>query len=215
MRLARGRGRRHRRAGRRGADPGPASFYPRLDSRWLLIADRNFYNWADWTRAADTGAALLWRVKSTLLLPVLTTLPHGSHTALLVNPAIKGKARTALIETARAGEPVDHEQARIVRVIEYQVPDREGDETGELICLITTILEHGVVPAMTNSPPTSPPSATSIPSAGTAPTPAWSNAPATTPTGSNARATPAPATTGPPPSNSSTPPDPRSMITLR
>ncbi len=52
-----------------------------------------------------------------------------------------------------------------MRVIEYQVPDREGDETGELICLITTILEHGVVPAMTNSPPTSPPSATSIPSA--------------------------------------------------
>ncbi len=39
------------------------------------------------------------------VLPVLTTLPHGSHTALLVNPAIKGKARTALIETARAPNP--------------------------------------------------------------------------------------------------------------
>jgi hypothetical protein len=33
-------------------------------------------------------------------------------------------------------------------VIEYQVPDRDGDGTGELICLITTITDHGVVPAM-------------------------------------------------------------------
>jgi hypothetical protein len=122
--------------------------YPRLDGGWLLIADRNFYSWADWRLAADTGAALLWRVKSTLSLPVLSTLPDDSHTALLVNPAIQGKARTRLIEDARAGAEVDHEQARIVRVIEYQVPDRDGDGTGELICLITTIVEHGAVPAM-------------------------------------------------------------------
>lgn len=122
--------------------------YPRLDREWLLIADRNFYNWADWTLAADTGAALLWRVKSTLSLPILTTLPDGSYTALLVNPAIKGKARTRLIDETRAGIEPGHDQARIVRVIEYQVPDRDGDGTGELICLITTITSHGVVPAM-------------------------------------------------------------------
>src|SRR5260370_12902656 len=35
--------------------------YPRLEEDWLLIADRNFYNWADWCTAADTRAALLWR----------------------------------------------------------------------------------------------------------------------------------------------------------
>ena len=34
----------------------------RLAEDWLLIADRNFYNWDDWRAAADTGAALLWRV---------------------------------------------------------------------------------------------------------------------------------------------------------
>ena len=126
--------------------------YPALADDWLLIADRNFYSWADWTLAAGTGAALLWRVKSTLGLPVLDTLPDGSYTALLVNPAIKGKVRTGLIDRARAGEPVDDERARIVRVIEYQVPDRDGASqgkgTGELICLISTIVQHGVVPAM-------------------------------------------------------------------
>ena len=36
--------------------------YRRLAAVWLLIADRNFYNWADWCMAADSGAALLWRV---------------------------------------------------------------------------------------------------------------------------------------------------------
>jgi hypothetical protein len=38
--------------------------YARLDEDWLLIADRNFFNWADWCAAADSGAALLWRVKA-------------------------------------------------------------------------------------------------------------------------------------------------------
>ena len=31
----------------------------RLAEDWLLIADRNFYNWDDWCAVADTGAALL------------------------------------------------------------------------------------------------------------------------------------------------------------
>ena len=31
----------------------------RLEQDWLLIADRNFYNWDDWCAVADTGAALL------------------------------------------------------------------------------------------------------------------------------------------------------------
>src|SRR6516225_2192103 len=34
--------------------------YPGLDRDWLLIADRNFYSFAGWCTAADTGAALLW-----------------------------------------------------------------------------------------------------------------------------------------------------------
>jgi hypothetical protein len=67
--------------------------YKRLDEDWLLIADRNFYNWADWCTAAGSGAALLWRVKADLRLPVLEILPDGSYSSVLVNPKIGGKAR--------------------------------------------------------------------------------------------------------------------------
>ena len=113
--------------------------YRRLDEDWLLIADRNFFNWADWCTAADSGAQLLWRVKADLTLPVLELLPDGSYSSVLVNPKIRGKARQALIEAARAGEDLDEDQARYVRVVEYEVPDRDGDGKGEVIALVTTI----------------------------------------------------------------------------
>jgi hypothetical protein len=115
--------------------------YRRLEEDWLLIADRNFYSWTDWCTAADTGAALLWRVKADLRLPALELLPDGSYRSVLVNPKITGKARQVLIEAARAGEDLDPGRARHVRVIEYEVPDREGDGKGELIALITTITD--------------------------------------------------------------------------
>jgi hypothetical protein len=81
--------------------------YARLAEDWLLIADRNFYNWADWCAAADAGAALLWRVKSDLRLPVLELLPDGSYRPVLISPKITGKARERLIEAARAGDDLD------------------------------------------------------------------------------------------------------------
>ena len=77
--------------------------YRRLEEDWLLIADRNFYNWEDWRAAAASGAALLWRVKSDLTLPVLEILPDGSYRSVLVNPRIGGKARQALIEPPAPG----------------------------------------------------------------------------------------------------------------
>jgi hypothetical protein len=121
--------------------------YRRLEEDWLLIADRNFFNWADWCTAADSGAALLWRVKADLTLPVLEILPDGSYRSVLVNPKIRGKARQALIEAARAGQDLDEDQARHVRVVEYQVPDRAGDGNGEVIALVTTITEMTAAPA--------------------------------------------------------------------
>ena len=63
------------------------SLYPRLEEDWLLIADRGFYNWADWQAAATTGAALLWRVKADLRLPVLDLLPDGSCLSVVARPA--------------------------------------------------------------------------------------------------------------------------------
>ncbi len=119
----------------------------RLEEDWLLIADRNFYGWDDWCAAADTGAALLWRVKADLRLPVLGLLPDGSCRSVLVSPKVKGKARQQLAGAARRGEDLDERKARYVRVIEYEVPGREGDGKGELIALITTITDPRQAPA--------------------------------------------------------------------
>lgn len=121
--------------------------YPRLDEDWLVIADRNFYNFTDWASAQAGGAQLLWRVKADLPLPALRFHPDGSYAAVLVNPAIRGLARQRLVEAARRGEKLDPDKASVVRVIEYQVPDRDGDGTGELICLITTITDPTLAPA--------------------------------------------------------------------
>lgn len=118
-----------------------------LDETMLLIADRNFYSFEDWRAARASGAQLLWRVKAGLRLPVLEFLPEGSYVSVLVNPDIHGKRREALIEAARAGDDLDPGQAALVRVVEYTVPDRDGGQDGELICLITTILDVRSGPA--------------------------------------------------------------------
>jgi hypothetical protein len=80
-------------------------------------------------------------VRSDLQLPVLQLLPDGSYRSVLVSPKIGGKRRTELIEAARLGEDLDQDKARHLRVIDYEVPDREGGGTGELIALITTITD--------------------------------------------------------------------------
>jgi hypothetical protein len=121
--------------------------YPALQEDWLLIADRNFYNWDDWRTAAGTGAALLWRVKSDLALPVLEILPDGSYRSVLVSPKIKGPARQKLTEAARGGGQLDEGRARHVRVIEYEVPDRDGGGKDELTALVTTITDLREAPA--------------------------------------------------------------------
>jgi hypothetical protein len=121
--------------------------YPRLEEDWLLIADRNFYNWEDWCTAAGTGAALLWRVKSDLTLEPLEFLSDGSYRSVLVNPKVKGAARKKVLDSARAGQDLDPRKARYVRVVEYEVPDREGDGKDELIALVTTILDLRQAPA--------------------------------------------------------------------
>jgi hypothetical protein len=112
-----------------------------LQEDWLLIADRNFYCFKDWCAAADTGAALLWRVKSDIRLPVLELLPDGSYRSVLVNPKITWNKRKALLEAAARGDDLEEDQARYVRVVEYEVPDREGDGSDRLIALVTTITD--------------------------------------------------------------------------
>lgn len=121
--------------------------YRRLADDWLLIADRNFYSFADWKLAAASGAALLWRVRSDLGLPLVTLLPDGSYSSVLIDPTIRGAARERLVEAARRDEDLDGATAVAVRVVEYTVPDRHGDGKGELIALITTVTNPRHAPA--------------------------------------------------------------------
>ena len=114
----------------------------------LVIADRNFYSFELWRQALDTGADLLWRVTSTVTLPVIEPLPDGSYRSVVINPTIRGGRRVKLLARIRRGESVPKEEAIPVRVVEYEIPDREGNGTGELICLITSILNPADVTAI-------------------------------------------------------------------
>jgi hypothetical protein len=116
--------------------------YPRLHADELLTADRNFYSFTDWGLAVAAGAHLLWRAPTGLGLPVVRILDDGTYLSVLINPANRNQARrTALLETARAGGELDPKDAHPVRVIEYDVPDRDGNGTGELIVLLSTITD--------------------------------------------------------------------------
>ena len=107
----------------------------------LVINDRNFYSFGLWTQALHTGADLLWRVSASVTLPVIEPLPDSSYRSIVINPKITGARRWQLIDQARRGHKIPEGAAIPVRVIEYEVPDREGNGTGELICLITSILD--------------------------------------------------------------------------
>src|SRR5260370_683243 len=95
------------------------TLYPHLSEDWLLIADRNFYNWQDWCTAADTGAALLWRGKTRLTLLSLGVFPDGSPPAPPGDPKTRGKARAPLPAPPPAGrelgprDPPDAHPARV------------------------------------------------------------------------------------------------------
>jgi hypothetical protein len=126
--------------------------YPRLRPDELLTADRGFYSWQAWDVAQATGAALVWRAPTQLDLPVVRVVPDGTYLTVLITPTVRGGRRARLLAAARAGAdlgdinavpdafdahglPVAH----LARVIEYDVPDRAGNDTGELIVLLSTI----------------------------------------------------------------------------
>ena len=121
------------------------TLYPRLEEGWLLLADRLFYGWADWCAAADSGADLLWRVKDDVGLPFLELLPDGSYRSVLVKTSVKGARRAGLVEAARRGEDLDPSLARHVRVVEYEVTGRDGEDG--LIALVTTVTGWQAAPA--------------------------------------------------------------------
>ncbi|MFC5027863.1 IS4 family transposase [Streptomyces sp. DSM 41987] len=121
-----------------------ASLLISISSDWLLLADRGFYSFAAFSAATQTGAALCWRAPTQLRLPVLEVLSDGSYLSALVDPAIRGREREELLDEARSGAKPDPAATHVVRVVEYDVPDRDGQE---LICLITNITDHDALTA--------------------------------------------------------------------
>ncbi|HEX2806178.1 MAG TPA: IS4 family transposase, partial [Kineosporiaceae bacterium] len=131
-----------------------ARLYPRLRADELLTADRGFYSWQAWDAAAATGAALLWRAPTQLDLPVVRVLADGTYLTALIRPTVRGARRERLLAAARAGRDLADINAvpdafddrglpviNLARVIEYDVPDRAGNGTGELIVLVSTVTD--------------------------------------------------------------------------
>ena len=96
----------------------------------LCLADRQFFGYALWRLALDTGADLLWRVKHNLRLPREAGLADGSYLTT-VYPSDKDRR---------------HRQAGVrVRVVEYRLEGVAGAEP--LYRLVTTILDPAQAPA--------------------------------------------------------------------
>jgi hypothetical protein len=111
-----------------------AAFQPVM----LVLADRGFYSYELWRRAAQTGAALLWRLPATVRLPVGRVFDDGSYLSELLPRA----AKTDLNRGKRRSVP---DAMRMpVRVIEYRIGNRES---AEIFRLITTLLDANESPA--------------------------------------------------------------------
>ncbi len=102
----------------------------RLEADMLCLADRGFFSFALWNRAAAGGAALVWRIKKNLVLPCLRRLADGSYLSkIYVSP----KHRR------------DNEDGRGVRVIEYRLVGIADAEP--LYRLLTTLTDPAAAPA--------------------------------------------------------------------
>jgi len=102
-----------------------------LEPGMLVLLARGFFSYNFFAQAKQTGADLLFRVGSSLKLPVLHRLPDDSYLSAITpkgigTPATLGEARWRA--AAR--------QVILVRVVEYQITDRP---TTEPYRLITTI----------------------------------------------------------------------------
>ena len=98
----------------------------------LCLADRNFYSFERFQKARQTGAQLLWRVKSSLVLAREQQLADGSYLTRIYRSPADRRAQ-------RDGQPA--------RVVEYQLDDPALAEQEQRYRLITTILDPDAGPA--------------------------------------------------------------------
>ena len=132
-----------------GEQSAARRLYRFLDQDMVLLADRNFYSFTDWCQASESGAELLWRLSDTIALPLVAKLGDGSYTSVVFAARTSGTVREQVLAAARAGRDLEEfaDRARLVRVVEYEVPDRGKDGERELFCLLTTLLDARSAPA--------------------------------------------------------------------
>jgi hypothetical protein len=107
---------------------------PSFGPGMLVLADRNFLSWSLARAVRATGAHILWRASASFALRPVKVLRDGTYLAEL-KPPRKGD-----------GSPV------AVRVIEYTVhttpADGGGEESSEVFCLVTSLLDIEEYPAL-------------------------------------------------------------------
>lgn len=107
-----------------------------LDPGVLCLADRNFYSFGRFQKASQTGAQLLWRVRSNVGLPREQTLSDGSYlTSIYELKNRRGR---------RHGVPA--------RVIEYELDDPGRPSRDTRYRLLSTILDPDLAPASELAP---------------------------------------------------------------
>ncbi len=107
-----------------GAAPGPyrtpeatlaQTTLAALRPDMLCLADRLFFSYALWQQAAGTGAALLWRVKANLVLPVGERLPDGSfRTRIYPLPRARHRGGRPGPADRSPGDPDEAERERVL-----------------------------------------------------------------------------------------------------
>lgn len=123
-----------------------ADLVDRVGPGMLVLADAGLYSYELFTSFAATGADLAWRVGASVSIGHVRWLADGSYLALVYRPGLAADRRARLAEQARAGADVPTDLARLVRVVEYTVPDRNPD--GELIVVVTTVTDPHELPAV-------------------------------------------------------------------
>jgi hypothetical protein len=106
-----------------------------LEKDMLMLADRAYYSFLRWKICAEQAGALLWRVKSSLILKPIENLPDGSYLTR-IRPSDKLTRKRACRK----------DESFIVRAIEYRPLFEDGSE-GDLVRLITTFLDPAEAPA--------------------------------------------------------------------
>ena len=125
-----------------------------LGKGMLLLADRGFFSFDLWRRAAGTGADLLWRVKGDLHLPLIRVLPDGSYLSVLPSPdqarrAANHRYYRKISTRPRRGARPRPVTGTPVRVIAFTlaITGSDGRIRAESYRLLTTLLDPAAAPA--------------------------------------------------------------------